>query len=338
MFAVPRPRALRALALALPLAVALPACAQGPAPAAEARRAAASAFPPVDSARLLRRLEVLAHDSMEGRRAGTPGSARARRFLLAEMERIGLTPYGEGYERPFRFSEGSRAASGVNLVGYVRGSAAPDRALVVTAHYDHEGVRVGAPGRDSVYNGADDNASGVAALLEAAEYFRANPPRATVIFALLDAEESGLEGAKAFLAAPPVAPGSMIANVNLDMVSQSERGELYLAGTSHYPRLRGILEPVVAAAPVRVLFGHDRPVPSAADDWTQQSDHGVFHARGIPFVYLGVEDHAYYHTPEDEAERVTRPFFVGAARTVIAVIRALDERADELAPRREEAR
>jgi Zn-dependent M28 family amino/carboxypeptidase len=280
----------------------------------------------VDGARLLEHVRVLAHDSMQGRRAGTPGSARARRYLLSEFRRIGLEPVGTSYEHPFTFAarrDTLPTLQGVNLLGRVTGTRWPERYIVLTAHYDHVGV--GAPvNGDSIYNGADDNASGTAALLEIAAHLRRNRPAATVIFAALDAEEVGLRGAQAFVSAPPVPKEAIALNVNLDMVSHSERGELYAAGASHYPFLRPLLDSVAARAPVKLLQGHDRPVPTPQDDWTLQSDHGAFHRAGIPFVYFGVEDHPDYHRPSDEVSSITPPFFAGAVNTVLDALRVFD--------------
>jgi Zn-dependent M28 family amino/carboxypeptidase len=298
--------------------------------------AAPAAPPSIDGDRLLEHVRVLAHDSMQGRRADSPGSAKARRYLLSEFRRIGLEPVGASYEHPFTFTarrDSTTTRRGVNLLGKVTGTRYPDRYLVVTAHYDHVGVGRPVEG-DSIYNGADDNASGTAALLELAAYFRKHRPASTVVFAALDAEETGLRGAQAFVEAPPVPKGTVVLNVNLDMVSHSEKGELYAAGTSHSPFLRPLLDSVAARAPVKLLFGHDRPVPTPGDDWTLQSDHGAFHRAGIPFVYFGVEDHPDYHKPSDEFSSITPGFFVGAARTVLDAVRVLDRNLLEIDRRR----
>jgi len=85
-----------------------------------------------------------------------------------------------------------------------------------------------------------------------------------------------------------------------------------------------VLESVADRAPLALRLGHDRPDAPEGDDWTTQSDHGAFHAAGIPFVYFGVEDHPDYHRPTDDFEAVNPADFVGAARTVLAALRALD--------------
>lgn len=274
----------------------------------------------IDSARLLRDLHVLAHDSMEGRAVGTAGNARARAFLERRFAGIGLEPAGrEGYAAPFRFTRRQTTVEGVNMVGMVRGSARPDRYIVVTAHYDHLGVRDG-----EVFNGADDNASGSAGLLAIAEHFARERPRHSMIFAAFDAEEVGLRGARAFVADPPVPAEALVLNVNLDMVGRNDRGELYVAGTHHYPQLRPWVEHVAARAPVTLVPGHDTPDPTPGDDWTLASDHGAFHEAGIPFLYFGVEDHADYHRPTDAPERIQAAFFVRAVRTVLDALQVID--------------
>ena len=300
----------------------LAACSNGQAPGAANVRVAGT----IDSARLVADLGRLADDSMRGRLAGTPEGAKARAYLASRFDAAGLGTVGAGRLQPFPFTRrDSTRVEGANVVGVARGTATPERYIVVTAHYDHVGVRTPVNG-DSIYNGADDNASGTAALLALAEHFARNPARHSLLFVALDAEEQGLRGARAFVAAPPVPKEAIVLNVNMDMVSLSAKGELYAAGAAKYPELREPLQRVAARAPVRLLLGHDTPVPTAQDDWTMQSDQGAFHEAGIPFVYFGVEDHPHYHKPSDELRNVTQSFFVRAVETVRDAIRELDAR------------
>jgi Zn-dependent M28 family amino/carboxypeptidase len=289
----------------------------------------------IDGAQLMKDLETLASDAMEGRRVGTPGSARAREYILGRFKAAGIAPIGASYEYPFKFRgrADTEDRSGVNLVGVVQGRGSSKRVIVVTAHYDHLGVRNG-----QIYNGADDNASGVAALLAAAARVSVEKPEHTIVFAALDAEESGAQGARAFLREPPVARESIALNVNLDMVARDEKNVLFAAGTYHYPFLKPYLAKV-AQPPVTLRFGHDAPKPAGAaghteDDWTRDSDHFPFHEAGIPFVYFGVEDEAQHHKATDDPETVTREFFIGAANTIVAAIRSLDASLDAIAERR----
>jgi Zn-dependent M28 family amino/carboxypeptidase len=215
-----------------------------------------------------------------------------------------------------------------NVVGFVEGTLPELGAIVLTAHFDHLGIRPPRPGSraetpgDSIYNGADDNASGTAALLATARYLVESTPRHTVVFAALDGEEMGLQGARAFLVEGW--PEEIALNVNLDMVARSD-SLLFAAGTFHHPHLRPILERVEARPPVVLRFGHDEPGVEGVDDWTGSSDHRVFHAQGVPWVYFGVEDHEDYHRPSDEFERVDPRFFLNAVRTILVAVLALDQ-------------
>ncbi len=285
-----------------------------PPAACQAARQGAS-IAPADTGRLMPAVRILAADSMEGRRAGTPGSARARTWLLSRLRALGLEPPGGSYEQRFPLGNG---AEGVNVLGVIRGTAEPERYVVLSAHYDHLGVRGG-----DVFNGADDNASGVAAVLFLAESLRQRPLAHSVLVALFDAEEAGLRGARAFLASPPVPAESIALNVNLDMVGHSDAGELYVAGTHHWPRFRPAIDSVAARAPIRVRLGHDRP-GTGQDDWTGQSDHAAFHAALIPFLYFGEEDHRDYHRPSDDPGTLTPVFYAGAVGVIEAVLRAVD--------------
>jgi hypothetical protein len=274
----------------------------------------------IDSVRLMHDISVLAHDSMEGRLVGTAGAARARTFLVRSFRDRGIQPISATtYEYPFTFTRNDTSVTGVNVVGQVRGASEPERYIVITAHYDHVGVRNG-----EIYNGADDNASGTAALLAIANHFTRNQPRHSIIFAALDAEEGGLRGARAFVDTPPVPLESIVLNVNMDMVGRNDAGELYVAGARHYPQLLPYIQRVAQGAEVSLIPGHDQPGPRPSDDWTNASDHAAFHGAGIPFLYFGVEDHADYHQPSDELSGIQPGFYARAVRTVLAAVLLLD--------------
>jgi len=279
----------------------------------------------VDSERLMEVLTTLADPKFEGRAAGSPGGLAARAWLLDRFKNIGLEPVSGGLVFPFTFTrmtmKGRVEGSGANIVGQCLGTDTKAPVFVVSAHYDHLGVRDG-----TIHPGADDNASGVAVMLAVAEYCKRTPFKRTVVFAAFDAEEAGLQGAKAFLIKPPLPKERIALNVNLDMVSRNDKREIFIAGTHAWPQLKAPLETVAKRAPITVLFGHDKPVAIAGgvDDWTNQSDHGPFNDARIPFVYFGVEDHADYHKPTDTADKVNRGFFVDVAETVLDAVLQLD--------------
>jgi Zn-dependent M28 family amino/carboxypeptidase len=313
----------------LPLVIAsaaLVACAgaqSSTTPAADAR-----AIPALDSAQLLGDLFRLAHDSMAGRAAMTPENAKARAYLVGEMRRLGLAPVGASYEQPFAMPRRNRPDSvkGVNVVAQVRGTRFPDRVIVVSAHFDHVGVR-----NTSIYNGADDNASGTAALLQMAAHFQRHRPSHTMVFAFFDAEEMGLLGARAFVANPPVPLAQIAANVNMDMVARGDNGSLWAVGTAPYPVMKPIVEGLVPDAPVTLKMGFD--TGTGRNNWISQSDQGAFHAQGIPFVYFGVEDHPDYHEPSDDPEKVNAGWYYNAARTIAAFVTRLDAAVADWPPR-----
>lgn len=290
---------------------------------------AAHAQERVAADRLLAHVEVLAHDSLQGRDAGTEGAAMARAYLREQLAGLDLKTFEGGMAQRFMFAHrrAEEEREGVNLMAYIEGQTVPDTFIVVTAHYDHLGVQDG-----EIYHGADDNASGTAALLEAARHFSAHPTDYSLLLLFLDAEEHGLQGARAFVANPPVEPGQLRLNVNMDMVSRSPARELYAVGTHHYPRLRPVLQAVGAQHDIRLLFGHDQPDHPEQDDWTLASDHAPFHQQGIPFVYFGVEDHPGYHTPADTFDAITPDFFVEATAFVLDALRALDLQLPTVAP------
>lgn len=276
----------------------------------------AASLPAIDSVRLMADVAALADDSMAGRQLGTAGGARARAFVLARFRAIGLdTLPGGALER---FPAPGTAREGANVIGLVRGRARPGRMILVTAHYDHLGVRGGA-----VYNGADDNASGVAAMMAIAAWFRSHRPSGTVMFVALDGEEEGLLGATAFIREQVVAADSVLLNVNLDMVSRSASRQLFAVGPGRYPGLIPYLSRAACTAQLALMLGHDKG-SSSSEDWTLQSDHGAFHGLGIPFVYFGVEDHADYHKPTDDVSRIDAGFFAAATRAIALFVAQVD--------------
>jgi len=273
-----------------------------------------------DASRLLRDIQTLSADEMEGRSPRRPSIKKSREFIELRFQESGIVPIGNSYRQEFTIKNkvSPQPYLGVNFVGQIIGRKS-DRHIVVTAHYDHVGIKDGA-----IYNGADDNASGTAALFAIASYFKSHQPEHTIIFVALDAEELGLLGSRHFVANLPVKKESIALNVNMDMISRSDKGELYAAGTFHYPKIRSPLETAKKKARVKLLLGHDDP-KLGPGDWTFQSDHAAFHAEKIPFIYFGVEDHKDYHKPTDDFENINPPFYVGAVETIIGFITIVDK-------------
>ncbi|MES2307168.1 MAG: M28 family peptidase [Gemmatimonadota bacterium] len=318
--------------LILPLLLVAAACARG-----TGQTTMASTIPPtkqgcaplpmLDSVALLSDVAAISADSMGGRAIGSLGSAKVRDFLAARFDALGLETVAPGRIHKVPVTSTSArlkdVKSGANIVGLIKGSAFPDQYIVVTAHYDHLGIGRPVNG-DSIYNGADDNGSGTAALAILARHFLRVRPTHSIIFAAVDGEESGMWGSRFFVSAPTVPLDQILLNVNLDMVGRNVNNELYAAGPGKYPLLTPLLEATVDCAPIHLTIGHDRASAGPGNDWTGQSDQGAFHAKGIPFVYFGEEDHPDYHRPSDHADKLMPAFYVGALRTVADFIRRFD--------------
>lgn len=260
------------------------------------------------SAQLLEDVRILSSTEMAGRATGTPGAERARDYLVERFEAIGLEPLGDDYRRPFESGD----VAGVNLVAALPGTEPQLGWIAVVAHHDHLGVVDG-----ELHPGADDNASGLAAMLAIARHLVAEGTQRTVLFVSPDAEELERAGSVALVEDPEFPLDRLELVVNLDMLSRSEHGELWVAGTSHSPELAAPLRALATRSPVILRLGHDRPDPrDERYDWTTESDHAAFHRAGVPWLYFGVEDHEDYHTPRDTFERVDADFLIRASATV----------------------
>ena len=285
--------------------------------------------PDPQTTKLMSRLSALSADSMEGRRAGTPGSQRARRWIIGELTAMGAKPMGASFEQSVTLPV--RAGSdtlGANIVARIPGTRSQGPVIVISAHYDHLGVRNG-----QIYNGADDDASGCVALLTIAERLLKAPPQHDVVLVFFDNEEGGMHGSKTFIASGLVPLDGIGLDVSLDMIARQDGKALWVSGLSHYPMLKPLADAAAKASSIPIRFGHDTKDLKPGDDWTNSSDHAAFHAKRIPFLYLGVEDHADYHKPGDDADKVDPTFYRGAVDFAFAVVREADKRVDGLPKR-----
>ncbi|UYQ92814.1 M20/M25/M40 family metallo-hydrolase [Chitinophaga horti] len=278
--------------------------------------------PNVDSSLLMKDVKTLSDNKFEGRKTGTKGNRLAQFYLLDRFKQAGLQQFNNTYEQPFYFSRNNVKTMGTNLYGYIAGKS--EKVIVISAHYDHVGIGRPNEAQDSIYNGADDNASGVAGLLAMAAYFKKNQPQHTLIFAAFDAEEMGLQGAKAFVAKLPVPAERIVLNINMDMISHNNKRELYATGVHHFPELRKYVEAAAAQSAISLKMGHDKP-EDGDQDWTKQSDHYEFFQKKIPFLYFGVEDHPDYHKPSDEFANINPSFFYHAVQSVLNVVKEADK-------------
>ncbi|WP_166435178.1 M20/M25/M40 family metallo-hydrolase [Christiangramia sabulilitoris] len=297
----------------------------------------------IDEVYLIENLKIISHDSLEGRFFGTTANYKAQQFIAARFDSLGISPLlDSGFIQSFPVTfkgekrlevypyknTGSNyskvtdtTVTGGNVIAILPGKI--EKHIIVTAHLDHLGIKNG-----QVFNGADDNASGTAALLSIASYFKEKPTRHNLIFAAVDAEEIGSYGAEYLLENFPADPGSIVLNINMDMIAHNDEMQLYASGLYHYPDLKPALKNLPAGK-IELKFGHDQPGKSGEEDWTYSSDHRIFHKRQIPFIYFGVEDHKDYHQPSDEFENINQQFYIEAVKLIIQAIENYDSSLSE---------
>lgn len=296
-------------------------------------------------------LEPLAADSMEGRLTGAPGAARAARFIAGEMQRIGLVPMGDsGYLQrvplvgsaagvkpvtvklvpSFAARDSAPAAErklGFNVLGVIRGSdpALRDEVVVVDAHYDHLGIGRAVAG-DSIYNGADDDASGVVTTLLVARAIAAGAaPKRTILFAAMTGEEVGLLGTRWYLEHPALPLERTVANLEVEMIGRPDSlaggvGKAWLTGYE-----RSTMGDALKAEGVPIV-----PDPRPAEDFFERSDNIAFAWRGIVAHTLSSYNlHADYHRPSDDAAHVD---YAHMAKVIEAAVRAVRILADGPTP------
>jgi aminopeptidase N len=260
----------------------------------------------------------LASDTLEGRAASTPGGDLAARHIRAEFRRLGLRsgPPDGSYYQPFEYRRAPDAPRSTtrNVIGVLEGEGdLAGQAIVIGAHYDHLGR--GESGslapealRGRIHPGADDNASGIAAMLELARRFasHATPPARRLVFVAFGGEEDGLIGSRHYVSRDPTCPiGDTVAMVNFDMVGRLRENELGVAGDRSAGEFARLLAEADVRSPLNLRLG--------GADYPEDSDHAPFASAGVPFLYICTGSHPDRHTPSDTADRVD---FEGMAEVV----------------------
>jgi hypothetical protein len=249
-------------------------------------------------------VRYLSDDRLEGRRAGSAGDRCAADYIAAEFARLDLKPAGnEGYFQPVSLvsilNPHAGGGAGRNVIAALEGAddALRREWVVIGAHYDHLGD--GGPGSlasdRETHNGADDNASGVAAMLRAAEQLASGPkPARSVLFIAFTGEESGLLGSAHFVAEPTIT-GPIVAMINLDMVGRLNDRQLITYGVDTAEEWRTLLDPLAAEAGVTLAIRGEGYGPS---------DHTSFYRKDIPVLHFFTNTHADYHRPTDDWNKI----------------------------------
>ncbi|HEX8198976.1 MAG TPA: M28 family peptidase [Isosphaeraceae bacterium] len=282
--------------------------------AAPAARAEA---PEPDPAALRGHVQTLASPAFAGRGGGMPGGLKAAEYVADALRRSGLEPLFDGRYTQEIVDGATGAVLGRNVGARLPGTdpALRDQWVIVSAHFDHLGVRGGV-----LYPGADDDASGVAMLLETARCLAEDPhrPRRGVMFVGFDLEENALWGSRYFAAHPPVPLDRVALFVTADMIGRSLGGvcdrHVFVMGTEHAPGLRPWIERAAPDAALTLgLIGTDLV--------GTRSDYGPFRARRIPYLFFSTGENPCYHTPEDVPETLDYPKLHAISRLILGVVR-----------------
>jgi hypothetical protein len=261
---------------------------------------------------------VLADDTFEGREAGSRGGHAAANYIVKAFESLGAAPAGDSGSYFQAFNGTCR-----NILAVVPGSDAQlkDQYVVLCAHYDHVGY-----GRSNnsfgplgyIHNGADDNASGVAGLLEVLDAIHRLPvaPRRSVLLACFDSEESGLQGSRFWISRPTVPLEKAVMAINIDMIGRMRDHRIEVYGSRTAPGLRRT---------VSEANGESGPVIDF--DWKLKadSDHWSFIERRIPVLMFHTGLHGDYHRPSDDAHLINYEGLETTARLTFQTLMRLTE-------------
>jgi len=275
-------------------------------------------------------MEALASDEMRGRGSATADELAAAKYIASQLKLLKIDAAGDdgGYLQTAKFMRRSRGAPGAapieaattNVVGIMRGSDSKlgKETVLLSAHLDHLGIGREVNG-DKIYNGADDDASGVTAVLELAEALAAGPrPKRTVVFALFGSEEIGGYGARYFQEHPPVRIESFVANLEFEMIGRPDTvvaaHTLWLTGYE-----RSNLGAELAAHGARLVAD-----PHPDQHFFQRSDNYVLAKKGIiAHTVSSYGLHSDYHRPSDDLAHIDFAHMTEAIASMVGPVRWL---------------
>ena len=270
-------------------------------------------------------ITYLASDALEGRETGQKGEKMAAAYLVQRFKGIGLEPKGTGgsYEQVFTFehfsdkSHSSDTVTGTNIIGYLDNQA--KNTILIGAHYDHIGYgkfASKAPGKLAIHNGADDNASGVAAMLYLAEQLtKASLKNNNYLFVAFSGEEMGLFGSQHFIKNPTIDLGQIHVMINLNRVGRlNENRDLSILGTGTSMAWKETI-PRIEAGELNV-----KQVYSGIGD----SDQNSFYMAKIAALHLTTGMHDDYHTPKDDSDKINFEGIVAIGDYLFRLMKELD--------------
>ncbi|WP_422930567.1 M28 family metallopeptidase [Singulisphaera sp. PoT] len=272
--------------------------------------------PEPEEKRLRDEVTLLASPAFQGR--SDVGARKTVAHLIKTFQTLKLEPlFGGSYIQDVPTGN-SGWLPGRNVGARIVGSDPElrDEWVIVSAHYDHLGVRNGV-----LYPGADDNASGVAMMLEVARSIVEGPvkPKRSLMFVGFDLEEIGLYGSRYFVEHPPVPLQRIALFITADMIGRSLGGVcepyVFVMGSENAPGLRPLLNESVAGRSLKLgVVGSDLLV-------LDRSDYGPFRSRSVPYLFFSTGENPRYHSPEDTAETINYPKLEAISRTILGVVR-----------------
>lgn len=269
----------------------------------------------------------LASDYLEGREAGTAGERLAADYIVKRFQEMGLQPAGsngswfQSFDFTFkpnpRSQEAGESRTGKNIAGFIDNGAA--HTVVIGAHYDHLGMGAfssRSTAGSAIHNGADDNASGVAAMLRLAAYFAEGAAKSNnYLFLAFSAEELGLYGSKHFAENPTVELGKVNYMLNLDMVGRlNQEKSLAINGVGTSSAWKAALETIEVGGIQAVM----------SESGVGPSDHTSFYLQDIPVLHFFTGQHEEYHKPEDDAHLINFNGILDITNYIIALVDNLD--------------
>lgn len=262
---------------------------------------------------------LLADDTLEGRAAGSRGGVAAAKYIEKQLKAAGLEPAGDNGTFIQRFSPGYQ-----NVIGVLRGTDPKlrDEYIIVGAHYDHVGYgnRANSNGPFGyIHNGADDNASGVTALLEMIDALHRSgwQPRRSIVFAFWDGEEINLLGSRHWVRQPTVPRAGVKLAINADMVGRLTNDRLEVAGTRTAEGLRRLFSSARLPDKMRLDFTWE---------YKENSDHWPFYVDEVPSLLIHTGLHGDYHRPSDDFEKLN---IAGIRQTAAYMLDVVCRLADE---------
>ncbi len=264
----------------------------------------------ISAQNILADVEWLASDDMKGRYYRSMEAKKAAKFIAEKWQAAGLVPLPNETSM-YLPTDDMRDAP--NVAAMLQGTG--DTYVLLVAHYDH--LKPRKTGQDKIYNGADDNASGTAALIAIAKALGQlpAPPVASIVVVAFTGEEAGFVGSRHFVKNAPIQLRNIQAVLNLDMISRGDPNTIFLEGSPDAPRIsRAITQ---ANKTVGLTIIRDKH-----PDWLHRGDQWPFLQQGVPAVFLSVEDHDDYHQVSDETDKILPELAAKTAR--LAFLAAVD--------------